>query len=116
MLFALSLLVPLVGFFFWLFWRMTPLRRDLRSVRAFNFAVMVAVFAAAAGIVLLVQDRMAGMPDHVWWPVVGAFYVLVIVPLLLLAVGALRQAWFPPDTPAASPLAEAPRDLSNTRF
>jgi len=116
MLFALSLLIPLLGFFFWLFWRMTPKRRDSRSVRWFNFAAMAVALVATLVITYLVRARMAAAPDHVWWPIVASFYVLVLAPLLLLAAGALRQAWFPPDTPAAPLPDEAPRDLSKTRF
>ncbi len=116
MLFALSLLLPLVGFFFWLFWRMTPARRVPRGVRRYNFAVMIAALAMVVSIVLLVRASMSGSPDRVWWPIVASFYVLVIAPLLLLAAGALRQSWFPPDVPVAPPPAEEPRDLSNTRF
>ncbi len=95
---------------------MTPARRDSRSVRWFNVAVMIAALAATVAIVLLVRERMAAAPDHVWWPVVASFYVLVLAPLLLLAAGALRQKLFPSNVPIVTLPVEAPRDLSKIRF
>lgn len=114
MLFALSLLLPLLAFFFWLFWRLSPARADPRPVRRFNLAAIAVALAAGAVAAWQVRANMAAAADHGWWPVVAAFYMLVVIPLCLVLAGAVRHFVFRSDAPAKPP--EPPRDLSQTRF
>lgn len=114
MLFTLSLLLPLLGFFFWLFWRLSPARPDPRPLRWFNLAGILAALAAGASAAWQVRAAMAASSDHSWWPVVAAFYMLVVIPACLAVAGAIRHFIFRSSTPAKPP--EPPRDLSQTRF
>jgi uncharacterized protein YhhL (DUF1145 family) len=114
MLFALSLLLPLLGFFFWLFWRLSPARPDPRPLRWFNLAAIVLALAVGAVTILQVRESMAAAADHTWWPVVAAFYMLAVIPLCLAFAGAIRHFLFRSNAPAKPP--EPQRDLSQTRF
>lgn len=114
MLFAASLLLPLLAVAFWLFWRLSPQRPDPKPVRLFNLAVILITLAAGGAVALAVRDSMAGSPDRAWWPVVAAFYTAVAIPLCLALGGGLRRLIFGARTPA-KPL-EVTRDLTNTRF
>ena len=114
MLFALSLLLPLLVFFIWLFWRLAPVRPDPRPVRWFNLAAILIALAVGAIATAQVRASMAAATDHSWWPVVAAFYLLVVIPASLAVAGAIRHFIFRGNTPVKPP--EPPRDLSQTRF
>lgn len=114
MLFALTLLLPLLVLAVWAFWRLSPQPPDPRRVRWFNWTVMVLSVLVCAFVVIFVRRDMAGSADHAWWPVISAFYGLVAIPACLALGGLARRLIFGAREPAQPP--EPPRDLSQTRF
>lgn len=114
MLFAVTLLLPLLALAVWAFWRLSPKPADPRPVRWFNWAVTVLSLVVCAALVIFVRNTMSEVADHAWWPVVSAFYGLVAVPLCLAVGGGIRRLVFGARE-QAQPL-EPPRDLSQTRF
>lgn len=114
MIFALTLLLPLLALAVWAFWRLSPRPTNPRPVLWFNWAVTVLSLAICVAVVVFVRRTMAGSTDHAWWPVVSAFYGLVAIPFCLAVGGGIRRLLFGARE-AAKPI-EATRDLSNTRF
>jgi thiol:disulfide interchange protein len=114
MLFALSLLIPLLVLAFWLFWRLSPQGPDPRRVRLFNLVASAVVLLIGVAVAVGVRASMAASSDHAAWPVVAAFYALAAIPLCLALAAGLRRLAFGARTPA-KPL-EITRDLSKTRF
>lgn len=114
MLFAASLLLPLLVISFWVFWRLSPPRPNPAPLRWFNLAAIVASLAIGIAVALGVRETMAASSDHAAWPLVAAFYLLAAVPACLTVGGGLRRLIFGSRAPA-QPLALT-RDLTNTRF
>jgi hypothetical protein len=114
MLFAVSLMIPLLVLAVWIFWRLSPPRPEAGPVRAFNAAAVVLALALAGGIAWYVQGSMAGGTDRGMWPVVTAYYVMAVVPLWLAVAGGIRRLVFGARGPS-KPL-EISQDLSKTRF
>ena len=114
MLFAVSLMIPLLVLAVWVFWRLTPPRPETGPVRAFNAAAVVLALVLAGGIAWYVQGSMAGGTDRGMWPVVTAYYVMAVVPPWLAVAGVLRRLIFGARGPS-KPL-EISQDLSKTRF
>ena len=114
MIFALTLLLPLLALAVWAFWHLSPQPADPRPVRWFNWAVTGLSLAICIVVVVFVRRTMAGATDHAWWPVVSAFYGLVAIPLCLAIGGGIRRMIFGARE-ASRPL-EISQDLSKTRF
>ena len=114
MIFALTLLLPLLALAVWAFWRLSPKPPDPRTVLWFNWAVTVLSLAVCVAVVIYVRRTMSGAADHAWWPVVSAFYGLVAIPLCLAVGAGIRHLLFGAREPA-KPL-EISQDLSKTRF
>ena len=114
MIFALTLLLPLLALAVWAFWRLSPQPADPRPVLWFNWTVTVLSLAICVAVVIYVRRTMTGSTDHAWWPVVSAFYGLVAIPLCLAVGGGIRRLIFG-RREAAKPL-EISQDLSKTRF
>ena len=114
MLFAVSLMIPLLGFSVWVFWRLSPPRPDPTSMRVYNIAASVLGLLLAGGVAWYIRGSMAGGTDHGMWPVVTAYYVMAVVPLWLAVAGGIRRLIFGAREPS-KPL-EISQDLSKTRF
>lgn len=114
MLFAVSLMIPLLGFSVWVFWRLSPPRPDPSAMRAYNIGASVLTLLLAGAIAWYVRDSMAAGKDHGMWPVITAYYVTAVVPLWLAVAGGIRRLLFGAREPA-KPL-EISQDLSKTRF
>ena len=115
MLFAVSLLIPLLVLAVWVFWRLSPKRPDAGALRAFNVGAILVSLLLAIAISWLVRGSMAESADSGWWPVVAAFYAMVFVPLWLAVAGGIRRLVFGARE-AAKPLEIISQDLSKTRF
>lgn len=114
MLFALSLLIPLLVVAVWMFWRLSPARPAPGPLRAFNIAAVALAVVLAAACGWYVRDAMAQSVDHGMWPAVAAYYMMAAVPLWLAIAGGIRWLLFGARG-AARPL-EISQDLSKTRF
>lgn len=115
MLFALSLLLPLLILSLWLYFRFSPRRDNPQPVFLFNL-VAVLIAAIACGVVVLqVRTMMLSSPDRAWWPVLAAFYAMVTLPGCLALAAGLRHLLFRGPRTPSKPL-DTTRDLSNTRF
>ncbi|MEZ5615422.1 MAG: hypothetical protein R3E35_09415 [Rhodocyclaceae bacterium] len=115
MIFAVSLLLPLLVLAVWVFWRLSPRRPDPGPVRLFNFAAIALGVLLAAAIAFYVRQSMQEGTDRNMWPVVAAFYVMAVVPLWLAVAGGLRRLIFGSREPA-KPLEISRQDFSKTRF
>lgn len=114
MVFALSLLLPMLVISFWVFWRLSPRQPNPAPVRRFNlFAIAVALLLGAL-VVWYVRSTMITGGDRATWPLVAAFYLLGVIPISLAVAGLIRNKLFSRGEPE-KPL-EITRDLSNTRF
>jgi len=114
MLFALSLMIPLLVLAAWVFWRLSPPRPEPGPVRAFNIAATLLALVLAGAVSWYVRGTMAGTSDHGMWPAIAAYYVMAAVPLWLAIAGGIRRAVFGTREPS-KPL-EISQDLSKTRF
>lgn len=114
MIFAFTLLLPLLALAVWAFWRLSPQPPDPRPVLWFNWAVTILSLAICVAVVIYVRRTMTGATDHAWWPVVSAFYGLVAIPLCLAVGGGIRRLIFGARE-TSKPL-EISQDLSKTRF
>jgi thiol:disulfide interchange protein len=114
MLFAVSLLIPLLVLAVWIFWRLSPKRPDAGPVRAFNGGAIVLGLLLAGGVAWYVRDSMADSTDRNLWPAVAAYYVMAAFPFWLALAAGIRHAVFGAREPA-KPL-EISQDLSKTRF
>lgn len=115
MLFALSLLLPLMIIVVWIFWRLTPVRPDPRPVRLFNIGAIALGIVMAAVIAWLVRSYLAGSTDSGKWLGVAAYYVATLFPLCIAIAGGIRRLIFGERGPA-KPLEITQQDLSKTRF
>lgn len=115
MLFAVSLLLPLLVLAVWVFWRLSPPRPDPAPVRAFNLGAIVLSLLLAGAIAFFVRQSMQGGTDHGMWPVVTAYYVMAVVPLWLAVAGSIRRLIFGSREPS-KPLEISQQDFSKTRF
>lgn len=114
MLFAASLLIPLLVLAVWIFWRLSPSGQAPARLRAYNVAAIVLALLLAGAIAWYVRESMAGGTDRGMWPLVAAFYMMAFLPLWLAAAAGIRRLIFGAREPA-KPL-EIARDLSKTRF
>jgi multisubunit Na+/H+ antiporter MnhE subunit len=114
MLFALSLLLPLVVIAVWIFWRLSPQRPNPAPLRLFNVGAIVLGLLLAVGIAFYVRHYLSGTNESGKWPGVTAYYVATLFPLWLALAGGLRSLLFRGRGPA-KPL-EISQDLSKTRF
>ncbi|MBM3392268.1 MAG: hypothetical protein FJY34_09895 [Betaproteobacteria bacterium] len=115
MLFALSLLLPLMLIVVWIFWRLTPSRPDPRPLRLFNIGAILLGIVLAAVIAWLVRAYLAGSTDSGKWPGVTAYYVATLFPLWIAIAGGIRRLLFGERGPD-KPLEISQQDLSKTRF
>ncbi|CAG0946525.1 MAG: hypothetical protein EFKGCFLK_02337 [Rhodocyclaceae bacterium] len=113
MLFAVSLLIPLLVLAVWIFWRLSP-KPAAGALRAFNLGALALGLLLAVAVAFYVRASMADTADSKLWPAVAAFYMLAFVPLWLAVAGGLRRLVFGARAPA-KPL-EISQDLSKTRF
>lgn len=113
MLFALTLLVPLLVAALWLYFRFSPRRANPRPVFWFNLVAVLLSVAASGAVVVMVEASMVGSADHGWWPVIGGFYSLVTLPACLAVAAGVRHLLF--RTKRDSKPLET-HDLSKTRF
>ena len=114
MLFAVSLMIPLLVLAIWIFWRLSPPRPDPMAVRVFNVGAIASSILLAGAVGFYVRQSMAGGTDIGMWPVVTAYYVMAVVPLWLAVAGGIRRLVFGARGPS-KPL-EISQDLSKTRF
>ena len=114
MLFALSLMIPLLVLAVWVFWRLTPPCPEPGPVRAFNIAALLLGLALSGAVAWYVRGTMADSTDHAMWPAIAAYYVMAVVPLWLAVAGGIRRLLFGAREPS-KPL-EISQDLSKTRF
>jgi hypothetical protein len=114
MLFAVSLMIPLLVLAIWVFWRLSPPRPEPMAVRVFNIGAIASSILLAAAVGFYVRQSMAGGTDRGMWPVVTAYYVMAVVPLWLALAAGLRRLVFGARGPS-KPL-EISQDLSKTRF
>ncbi len=114
MLFAVSLMIPLLVFSVWVFWRLSSPRPDPASMRAYNIGAIVLALLLAGAIAWYVRGSMAGGTDRGMWPAIAAYYVMAVVPLWLAVAGGIRRLIF--GTREASKPLEISQDLSKTRF
>lgn len=115
MLFALSLMIPLLVLAVWVFWRLTPPRPAPGSVRAFNVAAIVLALLLAVSAAAYVRGTMAAGTDYAMWPAIAAYYVMAVVPLWLAVAGGIRRLIFG-SREASKPLEISQQDFSKTRF
>lgn len=113
MLFALSLLLPLLLISLWLFFRFSPKRDNGRPVIWFNAVALALCVAICAWVVLAVRATMIGSNDQSWWALMALFYTLVTLPACLAVAAGLRHLIFR-SKEKSKPLEV--RDLSQTRF
>ncbi len=114
MLFAVSLMIPLLVLAVWIFWRLSPPRPDPNATRAYNIGASVLALLLAGAIAWYVRGSMEAGKDHGMWPVIAAYYVMAVVPLWLAVAGGVRRLLFGARGPS-KPL-EISQDLSKTRF
>jgi uncharacterized membrane protein len=114
MLFALSLMIPLLVLAVWVFWKLSPPRPEPGPVRAFNVAAIALGVVLAVAVAWYVRGTMADSTDHAMWPAIAAYYVMAVLPLWLAVAGGIRRLLFGAREPA-KPL-EISQDLSKTRF
>lgn len=114
MLFALSLMIPLLVLAVWVFWRLSPPHPAPGLVRAYNVAAVALGIVLAVACAWYVRGTMAQSADHGMWPAIAAYYVMAAVPLWLAVAGGIRRLIFGARGPA-KPL-EISQDLSKTRF
>jgi thiol:disulfide interchange protein len=114
MLFALSLMIPLLVLAVWVFWRLSPKAAAPATVRAFNVGAIALGLLFAVAVAFYVRASMAEATDRNLWPAIAAYYVMAAVPLWLAVAGGIRRLLFGAREPA-KPL-EISQDLSKTRF
>ncbi len=114
MIFAVSLLIPLLLLAVWAFWRLSPKSAAAGPLRAFNLGALALGLLLAAALALYVRSSMAETADSGLWPAVAAFYTMTFVPLWLAVAGGLRRLMFGTRSPS-KPL-EISQDLTKTRF
>ncbi|MBX3648441.1 MAG: hypothetical protein KF853_01570 [Rhodocyclaceae bacterium] len=114
MVFALSLLLPMLAFSFWLFWRLSPQRVEAAPLRRFNLAAIALALLLGALLIWYVRSNMMTGSDRATWPLVAAFYLAGAIPLFLALAGLVRRKCYG-SKEADKPL-ELTRDLSKTRF
>ena len=114
MVFALSLLMPMLALSFWVFWRLSPQRDDIAPVRRFNFAAIALALLIGALVIWYVRSNMMAGGDRATWPLVAAFYLAGAIPIFLALAGLVRRKCYG-SKEVDKPL-ELTRDLSKTRF
>lgn len=115
MLFAVSLLIPLLVLAVWVFWRLSPQGSSAGLLRAFNLGALVLGLLLAVAIAFYVRASMADTADRNLWPAVAAFYMMACIPLWLAAAAGIRRLLFGARGPS-KPLEISRQDLSKTRF
>lgn len=94
MLFALSLLIPLLLATIWFFFRLAPATTRPRAQRLFNAGALLTAAALGVAECFYVQGTMAGSPDHALWPAIATFYVCATLPIWLGVAAVLRRLIF----------------------
>ncbi len=75
----------------WLFVRLSPVGADAIAVRRFNRASFALCIVGCLAIFGWAYASLAGTPDSAWWPVIGALYCTVAVPLLFVIAALVRS-------------------------
>jgi hypothetical protein len=98
MVLALMVLVPVLAFSAWAFYRCTPSATGHDMQRYNGTAVLVGALLCV-GWSVRTHHQMVGTVDRPWWPVVSILGSMVIFPVWLGLAGVLRSVIFP-DRPA----------------
>lgn len=91
MLVAFPLIALVIAVSVWVFVRFSPAGADAKAVRRFNRASAALCIAVCVAIFGWAYASLAGTPDSAWWPVVGALYCAVAVPLFLVIAALVRS-------------------------
>jgi hypothetical protein len=93
MVLALLVLIPVLVFSLWAFFRFTP-STTVRGVRLFNGSSIVVGLLLCVGWSVRTYLQMLGTVDRPWWPVVSALGAMAIFPVWLILAAVLRSVIF----------------------
>ncbi|HEX9900607.1 MAG TPA: hypothetical protein VGC81_15390 [Candidatus Methylomirabilis sp.] len=102
MVLALLVLIPVLVFSLWAFFRFTP-STTVRGVRLFNGSSIVVGLLLCVGWSVRTYLQMLGTVDRPWWPVVSALGSMAIFPVWLVLASVLRCVIFPDRHAPGSP-------------
>jgi len=102
MVLALLVLIPVLVFSLWAFFRFTP-STTVRGVRLFNGSSTIVGLLLCVGWSARMYLQMLGTVDRPWWPVVSALGSMAIFPMWLVLAGVLRRVVFPDRPTPRSP-------------
>ena len=85
MLIFLIIAVPAVGLFTWLYMRLASAGTTLKDRAWFEITVFLCQLAAGATAAFCSHATLADGPDRAWWPFIGFFYWMFLIPAVFLA-------------------------------
>ena len=91
MIFSLVILLPILGYVIWLYFRTAP--RQIPRLRRLKYDTMVISLALAVclGVGYLTYGNLDVGADPAWWPVVAGFYSWFAFALVIIVGGLLRN-------------------------
>ncbi len=91
MIFSLLILLPILGYALWVYFRTAP-RQVPRAVRLrYNILVICLALGACAASSYFAYDQVGAGADRAWWPVVAGFYSWFAFLIVLILGGLVRN-------------------------
>jgi hypothetical protein len=75
----------------WIFLYFSPQTHQKRRLLTINTIVLATTFLACVVMAVWVRSVMIGGPESDWWPVVALTYGSLLMPVLLLTGGIIRN-------------------------
>ncbi len=91
MIFSLLILLPILGYVIWLYFRFAP--RQVPQALRLKYDVMIMCLALAACLAAsyLAYKNVSAGADPAWWPVIAGFYSWFAFLLVVIVGGLVRN-------------------------
>ncbi len=94
MIFSLLILLPILGYVIWLYFRSAPKQVPQARRRKYDFMVMSLALTACLAVGYLTYENPDVGADRAWWPVIAGFYSWFAFLLVIIVGGVARNFLF----------------------
>ena len=91
MIITLIVLIPLLIFSLFVFFKLSPKNLDSKKIKIYNLSTIIVAILVSLVFVLRVRSSMIDGSDAVWWPIIAFTFSPVAIIGTFLVSGILRN-------------------------
>jgi hypothetical protein len=91
MIIAYLILIPLLIFSLWLFFKYTPKTITTKKIKIYNYSTLALAVIASITYSLILRASMINGSDYGWWPVLAFIFSLVISIAIIFLSAIIRN-------------------------